>query len=292
MAMTYLLYNEFAEDGKGKASAEDVRAHLLSCGMEIAEENMVSLNGLDPQEFFAARSEDDIVVIDGGDGTMNHLMNNLGEQTIPCPLYLHPNGTGNDFVRDLPQDILDPKTGLYPIGEFLKDLPFAEVKGKKYRFLNGIGFGIDGECCVKAEEMKALGQKDINYGAISVKLLFGPFEPPTATVRLNEGEPFVLPKAYLASAMNGAYYGGGMAIAPNQRRGSGELTFVAVHGKSKLATLFLFPKIYKGTHIKNKSACYIAKAKTIEVRFDRPCGLQIDGEVLTGVTEYKAYIAR
>lgn len=288
--MTYLLYNELANAGNGRDDALAIVSALSSKGVDIGEESLVSLVGLDPKEFFAGLGEEDSVIIYGGDGTLNHFVNNLGDQPVLGPLYYCPEERGGDFQRDLPEDVFDSETGLYRINRFIENLPFVEVKGKKYCFLTGVGFGIDGECCVKAEEMRAAGEKDINYGSIGLKLLMGPFDPPKATVRLDEGEPFELPKVYMASAMLGRYYGRGVAIAPKQDRRSGLLTFVCIHGKSKLATLFLFPKLMKGTHVKDRKACYLAYAKTIEVEFDRPCGLQIDGEVLIGVTHYKAYI--
>ena len=221
---------------------------------------------------------------------MNHFVNNIGDVKIDCELYLTPTGTGNDFQRDLAAEDKVEDLGIYRINKYVEGLPLVEVQGKTYRFLNGIGFGIDGECCVKAEEMKAAGEKNINYGSITVGLLMGPYVPPTATIKVDGGEPIVLKKAYLASAMNGRFYGGGMMIAPAQRRNSGKLTVVCIHGRGKIGTLLLFPKLFKGTHVAKKKAVFLQTGKTIEVEFDRPCGLQIDGEVLVGVTSYKAYL--
>lgn len=286
--MNYLLYNEKADNGAGKESAVNAMQSLGEKGFAIDEQ--ISLLGLDVKGFFARRDSGDNVVLIGGDGTLNHFINALGDQDVKCALFLRGAGNGNDFQRDLPEEVHDMHLDLYQINEFIEKLPFVEVKGKTYRFLNGIGFGIDGECCVQAEEMKAAGEEKIDYGAISVKLLMGPFVPALARVRIDGGEEMTFPKAYLASAMNGRYYGGGMLIAPQQRRGSGKLSLVTIYGKGRLGTLFMFPKLFKGTHVKKKKNCLIRTGKLIEVTFDRPCGLQIDGEVLTGVTTYKAYL--
>ena len=147
------------------------------------------------------------------------------------------------------------------------------------------------DCCHKAEELKEAGEKDIDYGKITIGLLLKEFKAPNATVKIDGGEPFHIRKSYLASAMNGRFYGGGMNIAPSQRRGSDVLTFVSIHGRGRLGTLLLFPKLFKGTHVKAKKACCIKTGKTIEVAFDAPCALQIDGEVIRDVLSYKAYIA-
>ena len=288
--MNYLLYNELADAGEGKANAEAAIAELKAAGYEIGEQ--ISLIGLDLPAFFKDKKKSDEVVIFGGDGTLNHFINDLGDLTPKCTLKLRPTGTGNDFQRDLPESDRDPATGLYPLNKYIAKLPYVDVQGKTYRFLNGIGFGIDGECCVAAEEMKKAGKKDLNYGSITIGLLLkGTYVPPKATIKIDDGEEVVVEKAYLASAMNGRYYGGGMLIAPEQDRLSGTISLACIHGRGRIGTFLMLPKLFKGTHVKDKKACFVTYgAKKVEVTFDRPTGLQIDGEVLTGVTSYVAYV--
>ena len=43
----------------------------------------------------------------------------------------------------------------------------------KRRFINGIGFGIDGYCCEVGDQLKAKSDKPVNYASIAIKgLLF------------------------------------------------------------------------------------------------------------------------
>ena len=58
-------------------------------------------------------------------------------------------------------------------------------------------------------------------------------------------------------------------------------------GKGKLGTLMIFPSIFKGEHVKYEKHVDIFNAKEVEVEFDRPTPLQIDGETILGVTSYK-----
>jgi diacylglycerol kinase family enzyme len=60
------------------------------------------------------------------------------------------------------------------------------------------------------------------------------------------------------------------------------------HGSSKLQTLMIFPSIFKGEHIKHEKFVTVHTGHDISVKFDRPTALQIDGETILGVTEYKA----
>lgn len=137
--------------------------------------------------------------------------------------------------------------------------------------------------------MKKEGVTEIDYSKITIDLLLHSFKGRNATVKV-DGKEMKLSRVYIASAMNGRYYGGGMKVAPNQKRGSHELTFLSCFNKGKLGMLMLFPSVIKGTHLHHKKSTIALKGKCIEVTFDRPTGLQIDGEVVEDVAYYKAYI--
>ena len=89
--------------------------------------------------------------------------------------------------------------------------------------------------------------------------------------------------------MNGRFYGGGMMAAPaqNRLREDGKLSFVTLYKTGKIRTLMIFPSIFKGEHVKNKYVDVI-EGRDITVKFERPTALQIDGETVSGVTEYRA----
>ena len=93
---------------------------------------------------------------------------------------------------------------------------------------------------------------------------------------------------WLAPTMNGRYYGCGMEVAPEQNRlnQNGTVSVVVLHCPSKLKTLMVFPSIFKGEHVKHTEMVEVISGKEITVAFDRPTALQIDGETVTGVTEY------
>jgi diacylglycerol kinase family enzyme len=284
--MNYLLYNRLANGGKGE---EEAKIALEFLNTKIGDIKEISVVDVDVIDFLNNASESDLLILLGGDGTLNNFVNRLGDLKLDIPVYLYPAGTGNDFLNDV-KSAQDPNTHLVKLNDYINHLPKVFVNGRTYRFVNGIGFGIDGDCCVVAENKKAAGETSIDYGKITVDLLLHSYVPRGAKVKV-DGVEFNIKKAYLASAMNGKYYGGGMMIAPSQDRASGLLTFVSIHGRGKLGTLLMFPKLFKGTHVKDKKHCFIKQGREIEVTFDRPCGLQIDGDVVNDVTTYKAWIA-
>ena len=118
---------------------------------------------------------------------------------------------------------------------------------------------------------------------------------------LDEGDSIVLcggdgvrheyKKVWLAPAMNGRYYGGGMMPTPEQNRLSedGKLSLMVWHGAGKIKTLLAFPSLFKGEHFKQKKMVDVLSGHEVTVEFDSPCALQIDGETITGVTKYTAH---
>ncbi len=277
--MQYVLYNELSNNGKGKECLDKVKDKITG------EFEPVNVVGLDPKEFVSKLTSDDLVILCGGDGTLNKFANNTADLTIPCDILLFPSGTGNDFYRDIKENYDDSE--MPSIKKFITNLPTVTINGNTYRFLNGIGFGVDGVCCEMADDMKAAGAEKIDYTGLSIKIVLFKFKCPHSWITV-DGETIEYKKTWIASAMNGRYYGGGMKAAPEQDRLGDELTCVVFHNLGRIRTLMGFPKIFQGEHVNNKKLVTVRSGREITVKFDKPIALQIDGETVRGVTEYTA----
>ncbi len=285
--MIYLFYNEKANSGKIVDSIESIKNELEESLKEKI--TLISSSQRDLSNFIPQLEHTDKAIIIGGDGTINYQINHLPiDNELPCELYLYPYGSGNDFYNDV-KEYQDKNTKLISLNNYLKSLPIIEVKGSTYRFINGIGYGIDGECCKKAEELKKQGCKDIDYSKITVGLLFKGYKAPYSTLKVDGVEVREFDHTIISATMKGKYYGGGMMVAPLQNRNSDLLTNVCVHSKSRLKVLLTFPKIFKGKHTKSKIAS-IHTGRLFEVSFNSPTALQIDGEVIEDVLSYKVYM--
>lgn len=277
--MTYILYNPLS--GKANASEE---ADILTVFQidDCITKNITEIT--DYLAFFAQLSEHDTVILCGGDGTLNRFVNDIDRIEIKCEVMYYPIGTGNDFAHDLGYDA---NCNPFSIKEYIKDLPVAEVNGKKYRFLNNVGFGIDGYCCEVGDKLKAESDKPVNYTSIAIKGLLFHFKPTGATVTV-DGKQYTYEKVWIAPTMKGRFYGGGMMPTPSQDRTDpdGKVSLMVLHGSGKLKTLAVFPSIFKGKHIKHTEMVSIHTGHNIHVAFDRPTSLQIDGETFLGITEY------
>ena len=274
--MKYYLFNSLANNGVRPEFLKDLEGKDDTCLKDVI--------GLDYLEFFKSLKEDEEVVLVGGDGTINYLVNAIGDYKIQNKLYLRAAGTGNDFLNDIKKDHEGEEEIL--LNPYIEHLPTVYVNGMEKKFINGIGYGIDGYCCEVADQIKEKEpNKKIDYTGIAIKGLLFHFKPVTATVTV-DGVEETFTKVWLSPSMKGRFYGGGMMVAPAQDRMSDVLSNVVYRASNKFQALIVFPKIFKGEHVKKVKMVKIRTGKEITVKFDRPCALQIDGETVLGVSEY------
>lgn len=284
MSKKYILYNSLAANG---GCSNDIEALKASYPDGI----MTDMCGIEHyNDFFNSLESTDEVIICGGDGTLNHFVNDIKGIEITNPVYYYAVGSGNDFARDLGKKRADKPD--YQINEYIKDLPTVYVNGMERLFLNGIGFGIDGYCCevgdkIREKHRKQGKSKPINYIPIAIKGLLFDFKPANAVI-IVDGIKYTYKRVWLAPSMNGRYFGGGCMPTPAQKRLSDDkkLSVMLYHGAGRLTALVLFPTIFKGKHIKYEKVVKVHSGKEITVEFDHPTPLQIDGETVLGVTSY------
>lgn len=274
----FILYNPLAGHGhkddelellKGDVQGECVLLDVTSTGSYAA-----ALNNL---------TSEDVITISGGDGTLNKFINTIDTDNIPCDVYYYASGSGNDFLHDVTNGSGEKRVKLNP---YLKNLPTVIVNGVSHRFINGVGFGIDGYCCEKGDELKE-GGKAVNYTMIAIKGLLLDYKPRNARV-IVDGKKHFFKKVCIAPTMHGRCYGGGMIPTPEQDRLAGKgVSFMALHGAGRVKILTIFPSIFKGEHVKHRDVVTIIPGREVEVEFDIPCALQIDGETIKNVKKYK-----
>ena len=283
MIKTYLLYNPKANNGTGKAAADQLAARWS--GRDLTPVDATAQKSL--AAFFAQLHPAEEVCLCGGDGSLNYLINHVDCEHLTTPVWYLPAGSGNDFWTDLGKTADDLPV---QINRYLTGLPTVTVNGKTCKFINGVGYGIDGYCCEEGDRLRGVSDKPINYASIAVKGLLFHFKPVNAEVTV-DGNTFRFDKAWLAPTMKGRFYGGGMMATPPQNRldPRRQVTCMVMNGAGKLRTLIAFPSIFKGEHVK-KSLVHVMKGSVVTVRFDRPAALQIDGETVPGVSEYTVRI--
>ena len=281
----YVMYNPMAGNGRGEETAKKLKE--LYPSDELFFRNVTEMGNL--PGFLDALGGEDRVILCGGDGTLNHFVNDLDGYVPQNEILLYGAGTGNDFMNDrgLPNDAAP-----FAINEYLFDLPTVTVNGMTRRFINGIGYGIDGYCCEVGDELREKSDKPIDYTGIAIKGLLFHFKPCDATVTV-DGKTETFRRVWLASTMFGKCYGGNMRPTPDQDRSkTDQVSVIVYHNCGKLKALMAFPDFSAGKQAKHGKIMKIIPGKEVTVTFSRPCALQIDGETVKNVTTYTVRTAK
>ncbi len=278
--MKYIFYNPSSHNGKNRDKIDALKNKL--------QEDVEMINVLEDDLYeskLKSLTEDDEVFLVGGDGTLNHFVNKINGKKPSYNVYFYSSGTGNDFYNDIKDKASDE---LVLINEYLENLPIVIVNDKKYYFIDGVGYGIDGYCCERGDIIQQRTNEPVNYTKIAIKGLLFHYKPPKAKVVV-DGVEKNYKKVWLAPTMKGRFYGGGMMVAPNQNRMDIEhkVSTVVLYGSSKIKTLIVFPSIFKGEHIKHKKMVEVIEGHHIIVEFSKPQALQIDGETISNVLKYE-----
>ena len=275
-----VLYNPLSSTGTGEDKAHKLEKFLQDYRVEFRS----LLDIPDKRAFLRDLDPDVTPVITGGDGTLSFFVNELHGENPTRDIYYYPAGTGNDFLNDLNRT---GDTEPFLLNPYITDLPKIHFNGETHTFINGVGYGIDGYVCEEGDRVRKKTGKPINYTAAALKGLLYAYKRTNATVTV-DGQTYQYQHVWMTPTMLGRFFGGGMMCAPGQDRlnPDGTVSLMVMRCPSKLRTLLLFPSIFTGKHVKATRVVTVFKGHHIQVRFDRPTALQIDGEVFSGVREY------
>jgi len=196
------------------------------------------------------------IVVAGGDGTTGEIVTGLlgAGAARACEIALLPLGTGGDLARGLgvPRDVDDAlakiaagKTRRVDAGR----AEYTEIGGarRSVGFLNVASLGMSGLVTRLVNETpKTLGGR-VSFLAGTLRAL-ARWRSQPVTLRL-DGEVVHDGPLHLATAANGAYFGGGMRVAPSAAIDDGLLDVVIVGDVSKAELLWRLPQLYRGTHV-------------------------------------------
>lgn len=162
-----------------------------------------------------------------------------------------------------------------------------EVNGQTLAFVNGIGAGLDGYCCEESDRLRALG-KDRSYTMIAFLGLLKNYKPVSVKLTV-DGETQSFDHVYMAPTMFGKYYGGGVKITPDQDRWNDDhaVTSAMIFCKSRLKALLVFTGICKGKGPSMPDVAFYKTGHHVKCEFSSPVSLQVDGETILNVSEYK-----
>ena len=217
----------------------------------------------------------------GGDGTAFEIVNGIfpeSESHGRAALGFLPLGTGNSFLRDF------TTRGVEHTIEALREgrrrpcdvIRLQHADGELF-FINMLNLGFAAEAGeIANRRFKRWGQIGYVFGVFA-RLAW--LEHAAFPHRLEDASDWDRRACLFLAFGNSKFTGGNMMIAPNADPADGRIEYVRWSPLGRLRLLWNFPRLFTGTHIKHPLASRAA-TKSIELDFDQPVNVIVDGEVM------------
>ncbi len=205
-----------------------------------------------------------IVYSVGGDGTLNEVVN--GIVNSGSVLGIIPAGTGNDFSKIMNKTIRTNNSGI-------ERIDIGKVN-ERY-FINVASLGIDAKVAKRANQLK---EKSVPSSLVYyLSALIEAIKLESIKLKVDGKKDFK--NFTMLAVCNGAYYGGGIAIAPNASINDGVFDVYEVPNINRLQLLKLFSLLLKHRHGSSGLINYW-KTDFLEVESLVPLLCNIDGEII------------
>jgi YegS/Rv2252/BmrU family lipid kinase len=227
------------------------------------------------------------IVVVGGDGTMNEVVNGVFRQkrykTTDITLGMITVGTGNDWGRmfGIPADYEEAIRILTRSQTFIQDAGKvrycnADEPGDRY-FVNIAGMGFDAEVTRKTNRLKEKGRGGILLYFMNIFTSLLNFRHVEALINVDGLD--VENKIFSMNVGICRYSGGGMIQAPNAVPDDGLFDLTVIRKLSKPDVILSLKRLYNGTiHMHPKVDSYTGKSIRVESR--DTIRLETDGETL------------
>ncbi len=281
MLMYYIMFNPLSSNGTSQEHVKKIEEFLRGNNHEYEIINLVEA-AKNINEYASRIHRDDTMIIVGGDGTLHRFVNGIRHIQNNSKVLLYRGGTGNDFSRDFPKQML------IDITDRIKNLPTVTVNGKEELFLNGCGFGVDGEVCLMVNDRNNK-KKGLNYFKSAIMLLKN-FKQYDLELEV-DGVRHTYKNVWFTVVNNGKYFGGGMKISPTSNRDDRILEAYVIHSASFFKILLIFPLIFIGKHLWFKQVgISVIPGQKFKAIASSEQVFQSDGEVATGIKEFEVLI--
>jgi diacylglycerol kinase (ATP) len=233
----------------------------------------------------AVRSGAPLLIVAGGDGTINESVNGMLEATggsrPVTSLGVIGCGSGDGFALSL----RIPRTLDAGVRAIRDSAPrpvdvgiFSTPGGGEERFfINECQVGIGADVVSHTRMLKKVAGGLIGYGMATFSAIFG---SPNTELNLTVDGTEEPPCGVLGLAIgNGDLTGGGMALTPGAAADDGWLNLLTIHAMPVTERLRSFPKIYTGAHVSARNFTY-RRMKRCVVNGPNHVPVAADGEMI------------
>jgi len=212
------------------------------------------------------------IMVAGGDGTINIVVNAMINNKINLPIAILPLGTANDFAYyfDLPHDIENMIK--IALTDHYTYTDIGKVNNKYFINVAAMGFLVDISQRTDPNIKSTLGIISYYLRGVTEIPNLRPF-----TVNISSEEYTSEDRIYFMLVMNGRSAGGFKRIAPMAEINDGLLDVMLFKEMPILELAPLLINVMTGQHHENKNVVFF-QTKKLRVESSQPIGTDIDGE--------------
>lgn len=280
-----IIVNPTAGGGRAGRMVAWLRERIATANGILPEAALVVTTRAGDAEEAAARATADgveRVVAVGGDGTVQEVVNGvLAHDRDGTSIGILPVGTGNDLARSLDLPGGAAEAWLVAIGPQTRRIDVGRaVGGARTRwFASAGGIGFDAQVAA-AMALRSGWQRGAAGYLLTTLSELRRFS--NRRIRLTlDGDTAEHCVLFVAIA-NGAYYGGGMRIAPDAAADDGALDVCIVGDITRMTAIRQLPNLYRGTHV-NHPAVALARARRVVIEGGAETLAHLDGEPFGGL---------
>jgi YegS/Rv2252/BmrU family lipid kinase len=297
--MLYFIANQTSCTGKGAKRWKEVQnilkeKHVRYASFVTEYEGHATVLA---REICRKEDPDICIVVVGGDGTMNEVINGM-EYFERVRFAMLPAGSGNDFARglgirrDVRENIERIVNGYEKGTSFYQEVDLGRVTwdNDAHSKLFGIssGVGMDAIVCKKAlhSRLKTFLNKihlgKLTYVLLTIQTLFS--MDTGELIAEFDGKKKKFRKLIYMAAMNLRAEGGGVPMAPKATPYDGILSVCSASGIPKWRTFFCLPILLMAKHERLKGF-QMNDCKSVKIHISKPFVLHADGEYCGDVTD-------
>lgn len=258
---------------QGEANAETAVEHLRERGVDVVEGRFDEPDDV-PAEIRRHARDVDVIVLGGGDGTLNLAAKPVVDSGLPMAVL--PLGTANDFARTLliPTELAAACDNVVDGVDHRVDLGQCN----DVHFLNVASIGLAVRACEYRSDaakqwLGPLGYASNVFSAVRDTRAFN------AEVRFGDRSERL--RSIQIAVGNGRYFGGGLAVASDAALDDGRLDLYSLKPQPLSSLLARLPGLVRGPS-RAMQGVQLFEGTAFRVRTDDdPMNINTDGEILT-----------
>ena len=265
-----LLVNRHSR--RGEATLTQAINQLQTLGFELFEESTVKPQHLS-EIIRRYRDRVDLVIVGGGDGTLNGCVEGIVETQLP--LGILPLGTANDLARTLKIPTSLPEACQVIATGHRQRIDLGRVNDK--HFFNVASLGLSVQITNQLDKKAKRTWGVLAYAATAIRVTWKA-RPFWAEIGIR-GEAIRVRTIQVAVG-NGRYYGGGMAVADDATINDQRLDLYSLECRHWWQIILLLPALWQGKHADLPGVRTLV-GKEFEVYTRKPQPINADGEIVT-----------